>query len=93
MTESDFSVTDLAKAPDAALGYGLKNDSMIKKLDYYLIGALGPAGAINSNVLDMSKWVETWIHGGKFHGKEIIPSNYVNRGHHRANGYGRRPAN
>jgi CubicO group peptidase (beta-lactamase class C family) len=77
MTESDFSVTDLAKAPDAALGYGLKKDSMIKKLDYYRIDALGPAGAINSNVLDMAKWVETWIHNGKFHGKEIIPANYV----------------
>jgi len=79
MTESDFSVIDLAKAPDAALGYGLKNDSIIKKLDYYLISALAPAGAINSNVLDMSQWVKTWIHGGKFHGKEIIPANYVNQ--------------
>jgi CubicO group peptidase (beta-lactamase class C family) len=78
MTESNFSVTDMAKAPDASLGYGLKNDSVIKKLDYYLIGALGPAGAINSNVLDMSQWVTTWIHGGKFHGKEILPSTYVN---------------
>jgi hypothetical protein len=79
MTESDFSVTDLAKAPDAALGYGLKNDSIIKKLDYYLIGAMAPAGAINSNVLDMSQWVKTWIHDGKFHGKEIIPTNYVSQ--------------
>jgi hypothetical protein len=67
----------LQKAPDAALGYGLKNDSIIKKLDYYLIGALGPAGAINSNVLDMSKWVETWISGGKYKGKEIIPANHA----------------
>jgi CubicO group peptidase (beta-lactamase class C family) len=77
MTESDFSVTDLQKAPDAARGYGLKNDSIIKKLDYYLIGALGPAGAINSDVLDMSKWVETWINGGKYKGKEIIPANHA----------------
>ncbi len=77
MTESDFSVTDLAKAPDAAFGYGVKNDSIIKKLDYYRIDALAPAGAINSNVLEMSKWVETWIHGGKFHGKEILPGNYA----------------
>ena len=78
MTESDFSVADMQKAPDASLGYGLKKDSIIKKLDYYLIGALGPAGAINSNVLDMSQWLKTWIHGGKFHGKEILPGNYVN---------------
>lgn len=79
MSESDFSVMDLQKAPDAALGYGLKNDSIIKKLDYYLIDALAPAGAINSNVLDMAQWVKTWIHGGKFHGKEIIPANFVSQ--------------
>ena len=77
MTGSDFSVADLAKAPDAAFGYGLKNDSIIKRQDYYLIGALGPAGAINSNVLDMSQWLKTWIHGGKFHGKEILPPGYA----------------
>ncbi|HTR29694.1 MAG TPA: serine hydrolase [Puia sp.] len=77
MTESDFSVADLAKAPDAALGYGLKHDTVVKKLDYYVIGAMGPAGAINSNVLDMSQWLKTWIHGGKFHGKEIFPANYA----------------
>ena len=77
MNESDFSVTDLQKAPDAALGYGLKNDSVIKKLDYYLIAALAPAGAINSNVLDMAQWVKTWIGGGKLHGKEIIPANFA----------------
>ncbi|HET6253005.1 MAG TPA: serine hydrolase [Puia sp.] len=79
MAETDFSVADLAKAPDAALGYGLKSDSIIKKLDYYLIGALGPAGSINSNVIDMSKWVETWIHGGKYKGKEIFPANYASQ--------------
>lgn len=77
MDESDFSVKDMEKAPDAALGYGVKNDSIIKKLDYYVIGALGPAGAINSNVLDMSKWVETWIHNGKYKGKEIIPAQHA----------------
>jgi CubicO group peptidase (beta-lactamase class C family) len=78
MNESDFSVLDMQKSPDASLGYGLKNDTSIKKLDYYNIDVMGPAGAINSNVLDMAKWVRTWIHGGKFHGKEVIPANYVN---------------
>ena len=34
---------------------------------------MSPAGSINSNVLDMSNWLNTWIHQGKFNGKEIIP--------------------
>src|ERR1700735_3065066 len=77
MNESCFLIKDLEKSADVSLGYGLKNDSILKKLDYYQIGGLAPAGAINSNVLDMASWVTTWINGGKFHGKEILPKNYV----------------
>ena len=77
MSNANFSVTDMQKYTDAALGYGLKKDSIIKKLDYYPINAMGPAGSINSNVLEMANWVSTWINGGKFNGKEILPATYV----------------
>ena len=77
MTHSIFSVKEMEKNNDASLGYGLKKDSIIKKLDYYNIDAMGPAGSINSSVLDMANWVTTWINGGKFNGKEILPASYV----------------
>ncbi len=77
MSSSIFSVKEMAKSADASIGYGLKKDSIINKLDYYNIDAMGPAGSINSNVLDMAKWVTTWINGGKYNGKEIIPAAYV----------------
>lgn len=77
MTRSFFSVKDMEKTEDASLGYGIKKDSIIDKLDYYQIDAMGPAGSINSSVTDMSKWLITWINGGKYEGKEIIPSSYV----------------
>ena len=77
MTHSNFSIKDMEKSSDAALGYGLKKDSIIKKSDYYNIGAMGPAGSINSNVMEMANWVSTWINGGKFNGKEILPATYV----------------
>ena len=38
---------------------------------------MGPAGCINSSVSDMSAWLITWIHGGKFNGKEIIPAGFA----------------
>jgi CubicO group peptidase (beta-lactamase class C family) len=79
MKESDFSVADMAKSTDASLGYTVKKDSLLKKMDYYNISAMGPAGSINSNVTDMSNWVITWINGGKFGGKEILPASYVNQ--------------
>ncbi len=78
MTNSVFSIKDMEKSSDASLGYGIKKDSIIKKLDYYNIDAMGPAGSINSNVLEMANWVSTWINGGKFNGKEILPASYVN---------------
>jgi len=79
MNSSNFSVHDLAKMSDASLGYVAFKDSIIKKTDYYDINAMGPAGSINSNVNEMANWVITWINGGKFNGKEILPSNYVNQ--------------
>ena len=78
MTESTLSIEDMLKQKDFAVGYDLKKDSIIKKQDYFKgIHAIAPAGAINSNVTDMSAWLKTWIHGGKDHGKEMIPGSYV----------------
>ena len=77
MNSSDFTIEDLLKNDDHATGYGLKNDSTIDKLPYFHIDAMGPAGSINSSVNDMSNWVITWINGGKFQGKEILPPGYV----------------
>src|SRR5450631_1000969 len=69
MKRSNLTIPDLEKDPDAAIGYEI-NDSAkirrIKKTDYYHIDAMGPAGAINSSAMDMSNWVNTWIHEGKF---------------------------
>jgi CubicO group peptidase (beta-lactamase class C family) len=79
MNSSNFSVHDLEKMSDASLGYVVFKDSIIKKTNYYDINAMGPAGSINSNVNEMANWVITWINGGKFNGKEILPSNYVNQ--------------
>jgi CubicO group peptidase (beta-lactamase class C family) len=77
MNTSNFSIHTMEKSDDASLGYAVVKDSTIKKLDYYDIDAMGPAGAINSSVNEMANWVITWINGGKFNGKEILPSSYV----------------
>jgi hypothetical protein len=78
MTNSNFSVTDMAKNPEGAIGYDLLKDSLIKKMDYYNINAMGPAGSINSSVTDMAKWVTAWINNGKADGKELIPAGFRN---------------
>ena len=74
MIHSNFTIKDLTASNDASLGYSVKKDSIIKKLDYYNIEGMSPAGAINSSVNEMAKWVIAWINDGSFNGKEIIPS-------------------
>jgi CubicO group peptidase (beta-lactamase class C family) len=76
MTRSDASIPEMEKTDDAAIGYGLKKDTIIKKLEYYHINGMAPAGAINSSANDMAKWVTAWINNGKYNGKEIIPANH-----------------
>lgn len=78
MSHSNFTIKDLTASNDASFGYGVKKDSVIKKLDYYNIAAMSPAGAINSSVNEMANWVIAWINDGKFNGKEIIPSVWRN---------------
>lgn len=76
MTSSVMTIEDLIKSKEPATAYTTKNDSIIKKIKYFHIDAMGPAGSINSSVNDMTKWLITWINGGKYNGKEIIPTDH-----------------
>ncbi len=77
MTRSNVSIDELEKSSNAALGYELKKDSIISKMEYYHIAGMSPAGSINSSVNEMSNWLITWINNGKFKDQQIIPETYV----------------
>lgn len=76
MKNSNLSITDLEKMNDRSFGYREKKDS-VKKMKYANIDAMGPAGSINSSPKEMAHWVITWINGGKFNDKEVIPASHV----------------
>lgn len=77
MHTSSCVIDGLRHGKDAAIGYRVKNKTQIVKMDYYDIAGMGPAGAINSSVNEMANWLITWIHGGKFRDRQILPENYV----------------
>jgi len=77
MRNSDISIEEMLTKPEPATGYKLLQDSIITIADYYHINAMAPAGSINSSVSEMGNWLITWINGGKFNGKQIIPADYV----------------
>jgi CubicO group peptidase (beta-lactamase class C family) len=75
MISSNMSVTGLESAADAALGYGEKEKDgkkVVERLPYRNIDQIGPAGSINSNVVDMARWVKLQLDEGKYEGKEVI---------------------
>lgn len=71
MNDSNFSVEDSKKAPDFALPYMEKEDKVIE-IPFRNIDTVGPAGSINSNVIDMVDWLLLNLNKGKFGEKQII---------------------
>ncbi|MGQ9471397.1 MAG: serine hydrolase domain-containing protein [Candidatus Aminicenantales bacterium] len=64
MKSSNFSVTDTQKTDDYALPYVLKDKAVIE-VPFRNVDTIGPAGSINSNVIDMLKWVRFHLDKGK----------------------------
>ncbi|RYE21806.1 MAG: DUF3471 domain-containing protein [Sphingobacteriales bacterium] len=78
MKRSNTNIADLQKDTNASLPYEVYKDTIIKKMDYYNIDGMGPAGSINSSVNDMANWLKVWLNDGKYNGKEILPGWYTN---------------
>lgn len=77
MKRSSMSISALQQDADVSLGYTVIQDSVLKKLDYYNINAMGPAGSINSSVTELANWVKLWLNWGQWEGKEILSKGYV----------------
>ena len=88
MNSSNFSVEDSKKTADYALPYRYEQEDVSKKkkaelkeIPFRNIDAIGPAGSINSNVRDMSRWVMMNINGGSFENKSVISKNQLSEIH------------
>jgi CubicO group peptidase (beta-lactamase class C family) len=77
MSQSTTVIGGLKNGSESAIGYEVKNKTQISRMDYYNIAAMGPAGSINSSVNEMANWLITWIKGGTYKGKQILPAAYV----------------
>ena len=75
MTHSTLTIEDNIKGPEPAVPYSERRDSTeLYRQPYYTAEvAIAPAGAINSNVQDLSRWVIALLNKGKVDGKQVIP--------------------
>ncbi|HEU4871809.1 MAG TPA: serine hydrolase [Pyrinomonadaceae bacterium] len=75
MSRSTLTIEDNIKGPEPAVPYSERRDSSeLYKQPYYTAEvAIAPAGAINSNVQDLSRWIIALLNKGKVDGKQVIP--------------------
>ena len=76
MNSTGYSIADMLKHPDYGVPFTEKRDSMeIYKIPYYEeTGGLAAAGAIISNIEDLSHWLIALMNDGKYAGKQVLPA-------------------
>ena len=73
MMNSTTSIAGMTKAKDYSFSYEYNFDTKAtNRLPFREIDAPAPAGAINSSVNDMAKWVEFVANGGELNGKRLV---------------------
>lgn len=80
MRRTTFSIVEMQKDTDFSQPYE-KKEGHVVKLPFRRITNIGPAGAINSSVNEMSRWVMVHLNGGKYEGKELAKASTVDDMH------------
>ena len=71
MKHTNFSIEETKNQNNYAFPYLEKNDQL-KKMPFRNLSLIGPAGAINSNVIDMLSWLQLQLSGGLWRGQLLI---------------------
>lgn len=73
MTDTSTTAEAIRAAPNHAQGHRWDSKGAIEvPFDPSFPYRLGPAGNLNSNVADMSRWLRLHLAGGTFEGREIV---------------------
>jgi CubicO group peptidase (beta-lactamase class C family) len=75
MTGSVYTIADMLKQPEPVVRYREKRDTFeLYKAPYYEdTEGVAPAGALISNVEEMSHWLIALMNEGKYNGKQVLP--------------------
>jgi len=80
MHDSNVSVEETTQTNNHALPYGEK-DGEVRPIPFRNLDAVGPAGSINSTVLDMAKWVMLQLNGGKHGDAQLVSEGQLAKVH------------
>jgi CubicO group peptidase (beta-lactamase class C family) len=71
MTSTSTTTRGLERAVDVATPHATI-DGQLVPIEYRRIDNIGPAGSINSNVLDMAQWIRFHLNGGSVRGVPLL---------------------
>src|SRR2546426_2589324 len=76
MNSTVFSIADMLKQPDVGVPFTERRDSFsLYKIPYYEEQqGVAPAGAIISNIENMSHWLIALMNSGQYNGKQVLPA-------------------
>jgi CubicO group peptidase (beta-lactamase class C family) len=75
MNTTTYTIADMLKQPDYGVPFREKRDSFeLYKIPYYEdTEGVAPAGAIISNIDELSHWLIALMNDGKYNGKQVLP--------------------
>ena len=79
MSSTTFAIAEMLKTSEPAVPYTERRDNTeLYQIPYYsdAVG-VAPAGAINSSIVDMSKWLIALMNDGRLEGRQILPTSAV----------------
>lgn len=76
MSSSGFSIDTMLQQPEPGVPWTERRDSFeLYEIPYYREAeGVGPAGSINSNLEDMSKWLIALLNDGKLGERQVLPA-------------------
>ncbi len=79
MQSTGYTIAEMVKQPEHGVGFTEKRDSFdLHQIPYYEdIEGVAPAGAIASNIQDLSHWLIALMNDGKYHGKQVLPADVL----------------
>ncbi len=80
MSQSNLSTIGCENLDNAARAHRVKED-VIERIPYRNLDAIGPAGSINSNLVEMAKWLDIHLNGGKLGDKQFVSEDNLKQMH------------
>jgi CubicO group peptidase (beta-lactamase class C family) len=79
MDTTCYTIADMLKQPDYGVPFREKRDSFeLYKIPYYEdTEGVAPAGAIISNIDELSHWLIALMNDGKYNGKQVLPDSVL----------------